>query len=420
MNFSEWSLEKKFAILSLITFVFIGTVIIMGNLLFAKNQLISAASRYSEAWTNSVIRQQFDDSDFLGVTGAKVDKLNDYFRRNVLNKEIKRVKVWNRQGTVIYSDENTIIKKNFPIGDDLALALNGKTNAEFTQMTNAEQKTEKIIAQKMLEVYIPIYASDNKTVLGAFELYIDDSALSEQLLYNYKVIVISVLGSFAVLYLSLIGIIKKASSTISTQSREINKLYRNLDNSLQWQEKAQTGTIKAILTTLNAKDHYTAGHSLRVAEYAVRIGEAMGLAGTQIQVLRESALFHDIGKVGIAESILNKPGKFTDEEYDLMKKHSIIGADIVSSFEHLEEHAKIIKHHHERIDGAGYPDGLRAQEIPLESRILAVADTYDALTSDRPYRLGMPKEKAIKVILEVKDSQLDAEVVKVFLDEFSI
>lgn len=414
MRFSEWSLEKKFGVLSLITFVFIGTVIIIGNLWFAKEQLISAAKRYSESWTNSVIRQQFNEGDFSGITNVKVDKLNDYFHRNVLNKEIKRVKVWNKQGTIIYSDENNIIQKKFPIEDDLASALNGKPKAEFSPMIKSEQETERVIASKMLEVYIPIYSSDTKTILGAFELYIDDSALSEQLLYNYRVIIVSIIGSLAILYLSLIGIIKKASSTISTQSTEINKLYRNLDKSLQWQEKAQIGTIKALLTTLNAKDHYTAGHSLRVADYSVKIGEKMGLPDTQLQILRESALFHDIGKIGIAESILNKPGKFTDEEYEIMKKHSVIGAEIVSSFEHLQQHAKIIKYHHERVDGAGYPDGLRGPEIPLESRILAVADTYDALTSNRPYRPGMPKEKAIEIITKVKNSQLDSAVVQFF------
>lgn len=346
---------------------------------------------------------------------ANLNRLNEFFRNNVLSKEIRRVKVWNKDGTVVYSDEISIIGKTFSIDEDLAKALNGQTNAKFGEMTKVEQRTEKSITAKMLEVYIPVYAVDNRTVLGAFEIYVDDPALSQQLFYNYRIIVLSVIGSLVFLYVALIGIIKKASSTISTQFNEIDKLYRHLDKSLKWQEKAQTGTIKALLATLNAKDNYTAGHSVRVADYATRIGEGIGLPEHELNDLRESSLFHDIGKIGIAETILNKPGKFTDDEYELMKKHPVIGAEIVSSTEHLQEHAIVIRHHHERIDGNGYPDGLKGDAIPLASKILAVADTFDALTSDRPYRKGIPEEKALEIIKEVKGSQLDNEVVLFFL-----
>lgn len=417
MGYSKWTLEKRFAVLSLITFLFLGSVIIVGNLYFFKGQLVDAAAKYAGAWANSLIRYKFEDNDFAqGIDEAKFMELDQYFKKNVLNKDIKRVKVWNSRGRVIYSDEKSILNQAFPIGDELAEALKGESAAEFTDLTKIEQKTETSIASGMLEVYVPIFAADNQKVLGAFELYIDDSILMKQLVYNYKFIIFSVILSLTLLYLTLIGIINKASSTITSQTNEITKLYNHLDKSLMWQEKAQLGSIKALHASLNAKDNYTAGHSVRVAEYARNIGSMMGLPDHQLNTLNEAALFHDIGKIGIPESILNKPGRFTDKEYEIMKKHSIIGEDIVSSFEHWKEHATIIRHHHERIDGKGYPDGLKGEDIPLESRILAVADTFDALTSDRPYRKGISKEKAMEIIKEQKGSQLDTEVIMFFLE----
>lgn len=419
MGYSSWSLEKRFAVLSLITFLFLGTTLVWGNVVFVKRQLVGAAARYSEGWVNSLIRQHFNDKYFVEqMTVDQIRKTDDFFLNNVISGEIKRVKVWNRGGRIVYSDEKSVVNKVFPISDHLHRALNGETTAEFTTMSEEEQQTEKQIAHDMLEVYVPIFSGDHKTVLGSFELYIHDLSLARQLSYNYRVIIVSTIASLAALYLTLMGIFRRASSTISNQSREIGSLYQNLDQSLKWQEKAQTGTIKALLTTLNAKDNYTAGHSLRVAEYALQIGRAMDLPEEKRNVLREAALFHDIGKIGITESILNKPGKFSDEEYELMKKHPVIGSEIVSSFDHLQLHAEIVRHHHERIDGSGYPDGIKGSAISLESRILAVADTFDALTTNRPYRRGMSTDQALNIIRDVSGTQLDGKIVTLFLQTF--
>ena len=417
MKYSDWSLEKRFAFLSLITFILLGTVVLGGNLWYVKRQLVSAAARYSEAWTNSVIGYQFQSTDFSReISADRYNQLDFFFRNSVLNGDIKRVKVWNQKGLIIYSDERSIIGKNFPVGEDLSTALRGRTTAEFTDLKSAEQKTEQKIASKMLEVYIPIYSKDSKTVIGAFEIYIDDDELTNQVKYNSRVIIFSVLGSLIILYAALNGIVRKASSTISHQSKELGKLYSHLDHAMKLHETTQFGTIKALLATLNAKDNYTAGHSVRVADYSVQIGKKMGLTDDDLNILEESALFHDIGKIGIPETILNKPGKFTDHEYEAMKKHSAIGADIISSIDLFREHTSVIRHHHERIDGAGYPDGLADYAIPLKSKILAVADTYDALTSDRPYREGMSKETAIEILKEITGTQLDEEIVKFFLE----
>ncbi len=172
--------------------------------------------------------------------------------------------------------------------------------------------------------------------------------------------------------------------------------------------------------TLDARDPYTAGHSKRVAEYSVLIAKQCRWSVKDIDLLNKSALLHDIGKIGIRDDVLLKEGKLTDEEFAQIKRHPVIGEEIVKGVQLTEELLPIlpgIKHHHERMDGLGYPDQLKGYEIPIFGRLIAVADAFDAMTSDRPYRKGMPDEKAFSILLEGKGTQWDEEFVDAFLNE---
>ncbi len=174
--------------------------------------------------------------------------------------------------------------------------------------------------------------------------------------------------------------------------------------------------LRALVKTLEAKDPYTKEHSERVTNLAIRLAESMGLSEGEIESLRFAGHLHDIGKVGIQDKILLKPAKLTPEEYEIIKKHPIIGAEIVGHIGLLKDEVLIIKHHHERWDGKGYPDGLAGEEIPFLARILAVADTYDAMTSRRPYRPPLSHEEALKEIRENAGKQFDPHVAQAFLD----
>ncbi|MBP3953563.1 HD domain-containing protein [Bacillus sp. YZJH907-2] len=174
----------------------------------------------------------------------------------------------------------------------------------------------------------------------------------------------------------------------------------------------------AFATTLDARDPYTAGHSLRVASYAVKLGKEIGLDPKIIVQLKKSALLHDIGKIGVPDHVLLKDGKLTNEEFELIKRHPTIGEMILNQIQPNEEIAPLIpgvKHHHERYDGNGYPNGLKGEDIPMFGRILAVADAFDAMTSDRPYRKGMPFEKALSILENGKGTQWDPYYVQVFI-----
>ena len=200
------------------------------------------------------------------------------------------------------------------------------------------------------------------------------------------------------------------------QLREINRINDELSDAYEDLEKAYLEMIETLRFTVEAKDPYTRGHSDRVSEFSALIGKYMGLADSEIETLRVGGLFHDIGKIGIPDSILLKDSKLTDEEYSEIKNHPSIGAHILCNAKAFVDILPIVKHHHERFDGKGYPSKLEGENIPLLARIAAVADTFDAMTSKRTYRNALPIDVVKAEIEKCSGTQFDPEVATVFLD----
>jgi putative nucleotidyltransferase with HDIG domain len=179
-------------------------------------------------------------------------------------------------------------------------------------------------------------------------------------------------------------------------------------------ERANLSFATALVATLDARDRYTAGHSAAVAIYARDIARRLDLDAEQQRLVHLCGLVHDIGKIGLPPGLLEKPGALTLDERRQMEEHSIIGERILAKVEDYAEIAKIVRHHHERVDGQGYPDGLAGETIPLLSRIIAVADAYNAMTSDRPYRDAMPSRVARLRLAQAVESQFDTTIVAAF------
>ncbi len=197
----------------------------------------------------------------------------------------------------------------------------------------------------------------------------------------------------------------------------VNAMADGIEHLMREQEAAYIQVMQSLAKALEAKDPYTAGHSGRVANWSVRLAKHMGLPEEEIQVLKQGALMHDLGKIAIPDAILNKPDGLTDEEFAAMRGHPEMTSNIMRPLRRFDRHREIAAWHHERWDGKGYPDGLKGEEIPLLARIVAIADTWDAMTGDRVYRKAMPVEKALGILERERDfGQWDPQVVDAFLE----
>ena len=197
----------------------------------------------------------------------------------------------------------------------------------------------------------------------------------------------------------------------------INHLTESIEHLLSEQERASIQSMQALAKALEAKDAYTATHSARVSRYSVLLGRRIGLAEQELTLLKQGALMHDLGKIGIPDAILNKPGALDDREYEVMKQHPEATYTIMRPLTRFKGFAEIARWHHERWDGNGYPDGLKGESIPLLARIVAIADTWDAMTGDRVYRKAMPVEKALSILDRERDGgQWDPVLIGSFID----
>ena len=213
----------------------------------------------------------------------------------------------------------------------------------------------------------------------------------------------------------LLLLIESGIKSIS-QMNEIKRINEELSDTYEQLEKAYLESIEVLRYTVEAKDPYTRGHSDRVSEYSVLIGKKMGLSDDELKTLQIGGLFHDVGKIGIPDSILLKEAKLTDDEYSQIKNHPTIGAHILQNATIFKDIIPIVKHHHEKYDGNGYPGKLKGEEIPFMARIAAVADTFDAMTSKRSYRDPLSLDIVKAEIEKYSGTQFDPEIAKVFLN----
>jgi response regulator RpfG family c-di-GMP phosphodiesterase len=203
-------------------------------------------------------------------------------------------------------------------------------------------------------------------------------------------------------------LVEQRTAELVEKNREVKKLYTALEDTYE-------ATLQALVTALDLRDNETHGHSYRVVEYATVVAQRMHVSGDDLTWLRRGAILHDVGKIGVSDTILRKPGKLTEEEWDEMKRHPEMGYRMLQHIPFLEPALGIVLHHQERFDGTGYPHGLAGEEIPLGARIFAVVDTFDAMTSDRPYRRAMGLEEVRAEVTRCSGTQFDPQVVEAFL-----
>jgi putative nucleotidyltransferase with HDIG domain len=354
------------------------------------------------------------------VSGNEVrvgDDLTGIVNRNLASRpDIVSVKVWRRDGVLAWTSlAPERIGKQFPVADDLrGVFRTGEPAAHLEDLTDSEDAVEaKLPVHEVLEVYAPVF-SDSKQVIGAYEVYADSSPLEVAITARKHEIWIATVAVFFLLWGLLVVLARSASSTLRRQTTALRERSVALSESYKRLEESSLEAIESLNATVEAKDPYTAGHSNRVQRIALSVGQELGLTVKELDALRFGSLFHDIGKIAIPDVLLTKPDRLTEEEYELMKRHSAEGARIVSKFGRLRESVPIIRHHHERWDGRGYPDGLSEEEIPLPAAVAGLADAWDAMTIERPYQRALSVEEALEEVRSCSGTQFVPAVVDAF------
>jgi len=321
---------------------------------------------------------------------------------------IVRVKIWARDSTLLYRDDGVGVGTREPDNPELKAALAGEVQAGVSELEKADNATEAKLFNRLLEVYVPLRPRDSKEVLGVYEIYASADTLSRRVSEIRGSVAAGVFGGFALLYAALFGVVAQASRRMVVQANENERLVDEVMT-------AYDQTIEGWARALELRDKETEGHARRVTDLTVELARDMGIVGGALDDARRGALLHDIGKMGVPDAILLKAGPLNEDERELMRRHPEYGRTALAGIGFIERALEIPYSHHERWDGAGYPEGLAGKAIPLSARIFSVVDVWDALSNDRPYRVAWPQDRVVEYLRAESGSHFDPAVVDVFL-----
>jgi putative nucleotidyltransferase with HDIG domain len=391
--------------------VTLGMAAVLGYLL--QRQLVSgallSATEAAATQVTAVVRPSITTTDLASPFSAPLHaRLDEVAARTFEAGGIVRIKIWNHDGVIIYSDDDAEIGLRGAPDAVLDEALAGVTSSKLTDLSEPEHGAERKWGS-LLEVFVPLRAIDSDRVVGAYEVYHTTTDLDQSVGEIKRTIALGVFGGFGVLYFALFGVVLGAARRLIDRARENRRLTEEVTN-------AYDDAIEGWGRALDLKDHETEGHSQRVTELAVEIAREWGMSSAEIVMVRRGAALHDIGKMGVPDEILKKAGPLTEEEWVLMRAHTVYARDMLAGLGLLGKILDIPVHHHERWDGAGYPDGLAGEDIPRAARLFAVVDVWDALTNDRPYRRAWSTEDALAHVKEAAGSHFDPAAVDVFLE----
>ena len=377
-----------------------------------------------------------DDVFQRGLTADERQELLEVVTFHFSIYNVVATEFFDRTGTIVFSyDSDEIGRRVDPATyPELATALDGMRDADRTTIV-ADPKlgvpgfavgygsfnTHHTVANtagseatpgpgtreiRALEAWVPV--RQNGQVVGAVVVWRDIAPTDAALMRIQLTIAAIIAIGAAFLWLVLRGVYTRSSKRIVAQAGA-------LEDALALRERTYDATLTALTSALDFRDNETGGHSDRVVAYMELLLAQLNIRGPELATLRRGALLHDVGKIGVPDNVLRKPTALSEGEWAIMKRHPEFGARIIAGIPFLEDVARIVRHHHERWDGMGYPDGLKGDRIPLGARIFAVGDSFDAMTSDRPYRRGLLIDAAREEIRRCAGSQFDPAVVTAFL-----
>jgi putative nucleotidyltransferase with HDIG domain len=383
-----------------------------------QRQALDDTSTALTQYVDGVLRPQLIRGDKLSISPHLPQQLKAQLRRQ---PDLVSVKVWRPDGTMVWTNRSPErIGKRFPVEGDLGETIaNREAHASISMLDNEENAAERSLGlNHVFEVYAPILSADGERALGAYEIYARPQHTESFIASRKRVIWIAVIAVFLSLYTALALLVRNASATMQRQSVTLRARSRELMDSYRRLEESSLEAIESLNATVDAKDPYTAGHSARVQRIALAVAEELGFTRERLDAVRFGGLFHDIGKIAVPDSILTKPGPLDEEEFAAIKRHPGDGAEIVSHFSRLRAAVPLIRHHHERWDGMGYPDRLAGNAIPQEACVVGLADAWDAMTTDRPYRPALTVEEAAAEVRNCRGTQFSPAVVDAFFAAF--
>lgn len=336
--------------------------------------------------------------------------------------DIVSVKVWRPDGLLVWTNRAPErIGQRFSLEGELGdTMVKNEPHASLGKLDSEEDEPEERASGggRVFEVYAPVASQDGTHAIGAYEIYAKGDHIESFISSRKRLIWLAVVGVFAALYTALALLVRNASKTLRRQATTLQSRSRELMDSYRRLEESSLEAIRSLNATVDAKDPYTAGHSARVQRIAVALAQELDASREKLDAIRFGGLFHDIGKIAVPDSILTKPGPLDAAEYALVQRHPVDGADIVGHFSRLRDAVPLIRHHHERWDGAGYPERLAGDAIPIEACVIGLADAWDAMTTDRPYRPALSVEEAASEVRSGRGTQFAPDVVDAFFTVF--
>jgi putative two-component system response regulator len=391
----------------------------------------SAAERniafHTQFVAGSILRDRLLAGDLArAARGEQLHRLDLLFRSEIVVGDTARVKLYAPSGLVTYSNDHSLIGTHTDDIDELHEVLGGDLVRDASRL-NAEGGSGADM--KVLESYVPLRLAGSGKAAGVFEVYENYAPVDAEVARVTRDVAVAVVLALMALYLLLFPVLRRMTGALerrnrhlADRTRELSDAFARLRDSQDALARSQEETIRRLSVAAEYRDEDTGHHIERMSTYTTILARELGLPDDEVELIRIAAPLHDVGKIATPDAILLKPGPLTPEERRIMEEHATVGWQMLSdsASELLQLAATIARTHHEKVDGTGYPRGLKRDAIPLVGRIAAVADVFDALTSDRVYRPAMSVDRALSIMREGRGTQFDEDVFDVFercLDE---
>ncbi|MFY9488854.1 MAG: HD domain-containing phosphohydrolase [Solirubrobacterales bacterium] len=392
-------------------------------------------SEHTAFVASAVVPNRIDPSDWSKpLSGEKLDAMDEGIKRDLVKNGVLRVRIYNPAGTIIYSDDRSLIGTKTTNLAEITDVINGAVKTEISSLNNEGATGEN---RKVIGSYAPVIYPGETRAEGAFEFYTDYALAAGSVRDQAVPLTIALLAVMLALYLALLPMLRRTTRALAFSNDELRRrahdLKENLSQRADIEDRLRTTitdlersenqlalsqeeTIMRLSIAVESRHAETGSHIERMGRYCALLAERLEWTEDRCELLRIASPLHDVGKIAIPDGVLQKPGALTPEERVEMERHAKIGHRILAGSDSplLDLAARIALTHHEKWNGSGYPNGLAGDEIPIEGRIAAIADVFDALTSDRVYRPAMTLEKSLSILREGRGTHFDPLILDAF------